>query len=116
MTNQGFLAFDRKNAAVLCHSLSNVIESMIIPNRHIVYMRIMSMEMKGDCVDKSKSNQRKDLEDNAKDQQLEQFRVDNDGTKMTTNQGLKVSNDEDSLKAGVRGPTIMEDFHLREKK
>jgi len=38
MTNQGFLAFDRKNAAVLCHSLSNVIESMIIPNRHIVYI------------------------------------------------------------------------------
>ena len=34
---------------------------------------------------------------------------------MTTNQGLRVSNDEDSLKAGVRGPTIMEDFHLREK-
>ena len=34
---------------------------------------------------------------------------------MTTNQGLRVSNDEDLLKAGVRGPTIMEDFHLREK-
>ena len=34
---------------------------------------------------------------------------------MTTNQGLKVSDDENSLKAGVRGPTIMEDFHFREK-
>lgn len=50
-----------------------------------------------------------------KEQQLENFKVDNYGTKMTTNQGLKISNDEDSLKAGLRGPTLMEDFHFREK-
>ena len=37
------------------------------------------------------------------------------GAKMTTNQGLRVSEDEHSLKAGVRGPTLMEDFHFREK-
>ena len=41
--------------------------------------------------------------------------MNNEGTKMTTNQALKVSNDEESLKAGVRGPTLMEDFHFREK-
>ncbi|MDD4413955.1 MAG: catalase [Oscillospiraceae bacterium] len=34
---------------------------------------------------------------------------------MTTNQGLKLSEDEVSLKAGERGPTLMEDFHFREK-
>lgn len=34
---------------------------------------------------------------------------------LTTNQGLPVSEDEFSLKAGERGPTLMEDFHLREK-
>lgn len=34
---------------------------------------------------------------------------------MTTNKGLKISNDEDSVKAGIRGPTLLEDFHLREK-
>ncbi len=34
---------------------------------------------------------------------------------MTTNQGLRVSEDEHSLKAGGRGPTLMEDFHFREK-
>lgn len=34
---------------------------------------------------------------------------------MTTNQGLKISEDEFSLKAGDRGPTLMEDFHFREK-
>ena len=66
-------------------------------------------------MDKSWSNQGKDKGANAKDQQLEQFRVNNDGKKMTTNQDVKISNDEDSLKAGVRGPTLMEDFHFREK-
>ena len=34
---------------------------------------------------------------------------------LTTNQGLSVSEDEFSLKAGERGPTLMEDFHFREK-
>ena len=52
---------------------------------------------------------------NRKEQQLDAFKVDNDGKKMTTNQGVKISNDEDSLKAGLRGPTLMEDFHFREK-
>jgi catalase len=34
---------------------------------------------------------------------------------MTTNQGVKINHTDDSLKAGSRGPTIMEDFHFREK-
>ena len=55
------------------------------------------------------------LKKDAKDEQLDSFRVDNDGQKLTTNQGLKVSEDEFSLKAGERGPTLMEDFHFREK-
>ncbi|TWB67839.1 catalase [Nitrospirillum amazonense] len=37
------------------------------------------------------------------------------GSALTTNQGLKVSDDQNSLRAGARGPTLMEDFHLREK-
>lgn len=53
--------------------------------------------------------------ENSKDQQLESYRVDDAGTKLTTNQGLRVSEDEHSLKAGERGPTLMEDFHFREK-
>ena len=36
-------------------------------------------------------------------------------TWLTTNQGLAVSDDQNSLKAGERGPTLLEDFHLREK-
>jgi catalase len=34
---------------------------------------------------------------------------------LTTNQGVRVNHTDDSLKAGSRGPTIMEDFHFREK-
>jgi len=52
---------------------------------------------------------------NKKQEQLEQFRADDQGKEMTTNQGLKLSEDEFSLKAGERGPTLMEDFHFREK-
>lgn len=36
-------------------------------------------------------------------------------TKLTTNHGVKLSDTDDSLKAGERGPTLMEDFHFREK-
>ncbi|UOQ95395.1 catalase [Halobacillus shinanisalinarum] len=52
---------------------------------------------------------------NKKNKQLEQFRADDRDKKMTTDQGVKVSEDEFSLKAGERGPTLMEDFHFREK-
>jgi catalase len=34
---------------------------------------------------------------------------------LTTQQGTPVSDDQNSLKVGVRGPTTLEDFHLREK-
>ena len=55
------------------------------------------------------------VNENSKDKQLETFRSYDKDEKMTTNQGLKVAEDEHSLKAGVRGPTLMEDFHFREK-
>ena len=34
---------------------------------------------------------------------------------LTTQQGVPVSDDQNSLKIGVRGPTALEDFHFREK-
>lgn len=34
---------------------------------------------------------------------------------LTTNQGLKINDDQNSLKAGDRGATLLEDFMLREK-
>src|SRR6202046_1158145 len=34
---------------------------------------------------------------------------------LTTNQGLVIADNQNSLKAGDRGPTLLEDFILREK-
>jgi catalase len=34
---------------------------------------------------------------------------------LTTQQGVPVADDQNSLRAGVRGPTLMDDFHFREK-
>ena len=37
------------------------------------------------------------------------------GEFMTTNHGVKINDDQNSLKAGNRGPSLLEDFILREK-
>jgi hypothetical protein len=34
---------------------------------------------------------------------------------LTTQQGIPVSDDQNSLRIGARGPTVLEDFHFREK-
>ncbi|MES2267186.1 MAG: catalase [Bacteroidota bacterium] len=52
---------------------------------------------------------------NLKSEQLGQFRDDAGGRQMTTNTGLKINDDQNSLKAGDRGPSLLEDFILREK-
>lgn len=54
-------------------------------------------------------------QENKKKQQLEDYTVEDRDKALTTNQGLKMSENEFSLKVGDRGPTIMEDFHFREK-
>jgi catalase len=51
----------------------------------------------------------------AKQRQLDAYRVAPGGDPLTTDQGVPVTSDDDSLKAGERGPTLMEDFQLREK-
>jgi len=56
-----------------------------------------------------------DVNEKSKDKDLEQNREYPKEAYLTTNQGVRVSHTDDSLKAGPRGPTIMEDFHFREK-
>ena len=46
---------------------------------------------------------------------LEQFRSDATNQALTTNQGVKVSDNQNTLKAGPRGPSLLEDFIMREK-
>ena len=41
--------------------------------------------------------------------------ADPDGSLLTTNQGLPIADNQNSLKGGERGPTLLEDFILREK-
>ncbi|MFD5092795.1 catalase [Amycolatopsis thailandensis] len=53
--------------------------------------------------------------EDAKDEQLRGSRVDPDGTALTTQQGVRVDHTDDSLTTGTRGPTLLEDFHAREK-
>ena len=46
---------------------------------------------------------------------LDRVRVDPAARHLTTNQGVPVADNQHSLKAGLRGPTLLEDFILREK-
>jgi catalase len=46
---------------------------------------------------------------------LDNVRADSTGQMMTTNQGVPISDNQHSLKIGLRGPTALEDFILREK-
>ncbi|MFF7788701.1 catalase [Streptomyces sp. NPDC007991] len=51
-----------------------------------------------------------------KQQQREAFTADDPaGGPLTTDQGVEVDHTDDSLAAGERGPTLLEDFHFREK-
>jgi catalase len=46
---------------------------------------------------------------------LDRVRADGSEQPLTTNQGVPVADNQNSLKIGLRGPTAMEDFILREK-
>ena len=52
---------------------------------------------------------------NPANESLDRVRVDSGGQMLTTNQGARIADNQNSLKAGVRGPTLLEDFILREK-
>jgi catalase len=55
------------------------------------------------------------FDERSKHDQLDGVRENPEGEQLTTDHGVKVSDTDNSLKAGERGPTIMEDFHFREK-
>jgi catalase len=55
------------------------------------------------------------LPENAKHKSLAAYTKDASDQALTSNQGVRISDDQNSLKAGERGPTLLEDFILREK-
>ena len=48
-------------------------------------------------------------------EQLDRQTTSNDDQALTTDQGLLVNDDQNTLKAGERGPSLLEDFIFREK-
>lgn len=66
-------------------------------------------------MDKESPRNQKPGSTNRKQKQLDQFRIQNTGKPMTTNQGKKISNDSEQLTAGVRGPTLRQDYEFFEK-
>jgi catalase len=46
---------------------------------------------------------------------LNRDRVGHEGHDLTTDQGVRVEHTDDSVSVGERGPTLIEDFHFREK-
>lgn len=52
---------------------------------------------------------------NAKLQSLEADRSDATGRALRTNQGVRIADNQNTLKAGNRGPSLLEDFIMREK-
>jgi catalase len=50
-----------------------------------------------------------------KQTQLEAERVFDSGTTLSTDQGIPIPHTDDSLRGGVRGLVLVEDFHFREK-
>ncbi|MFS0646205.1 catalase [Siminovitchia sp. 179-K 8D1 HS] len=64
---------------------------------------------------KKSSRDKKPTNTDAKQEQLDQYRVKNTGKPMTTQEGKKRSQDQDQLKAGVRGPALRQDYEFFEK-
>jgi catalase len=63
-----------------------------------------------------KRNRVTELPDNEdKKADLQKDAEDSGGEFLTTNQGVRINDNQNSLKAGDRGPTLLEDFILREK-
>lgn len=52
---------------------------------------------------------------NEKLNSLEDVRKGSENYALTTNQGVRIADDQNSLRAGSRGTTLLEDFILREK-
>lgn len=50
-----------------------------------------------------------------KTRQMDSYRAESDGMGLTTNEGVKVAHNQNTLRAGTRGPALVEDFHFTEK-
>src|ERR1017187_8900708 len=63
----------------------------------------------------AKNTSKQKANTNKKIENLAPYTENGTGQFLTTDQGLKINDDQNSLKAGERGGTLLEDFILREK-
>lgn len=68
-------------------------------------------------MDKDDNSRNKKDDKDKKQEQLDKYKEKNTGSgeKLTSDAGLKISNDRWSLRAGKRGPTLFQDFHFYKK-
>lgn len=79
-------------------------------------MKDPKKEMSADKpTDKSTGKPHVQVDEHSKDKSLAPYRESPTDQYLTTDQGLRIANTDDSLHAGERGPTLLEDFHFREK-
>ena len=69
----------------------------------------------GENMDEKTPRNKKQVPEDAKQQQLNKYRIQNTGKPLTTKQNLKFANDSEILKAGERGPGLMQDWYFFEK-
>ncbi|MEK8044538.1 catalase, partial [Burkholderia contaminans] len=54
-------------------------------------------------------------QDSAKSRQLDEHRSRPDHEALRTNQGVRIADNQNTLRGGTRGPSLLEDFIMREK-
>ena len=64
---------------------------------------------------KKKKSDKESVEETKKIKDLSHETVSEQNELLTTNQGLKINDDNNTLSAGERGPSLLEDFIMREK-
>ena len=94
---------------------SKVAQKTARPRDDAPNARTEASASKTDAVKEKRGKVKAEAAPNAKVAQLERDRENGDQQFLTTNEGLRMEDDQNSLKAGARGPSLLEDFHFREK-
>jgi catalase len=82
---------------------------------HVKPSELASASTLSEASQSAKTGSRAPTGRNATIAPLDRVRADSQGRALTTNQGVPVAQNQDSLKAGLRGPALLKDFILREK-
>jgi catalase len=78
-------------------------------------VRTEASASKSDAGKEKRAKAAADSTRNAKVEALQRDRENADQQFLTTNEGLRMEDDQNTLRAGTRGPSLLEDFHFREK-